>query len=178
MKQKVPLKDLLNLKDLDNKTFTYSKKYRVSKARKGLYKYTFSTYDFYHTLPKEVKELVTKEAFIKLTAAYYNRLTDIIIKDRKRIIMPFSNGEFRMRKKKVSDRRFIDYQKTKEYNTLVRHHNLESFSHYFKFYWTPTKYGLLKLYRFTPNLAVKKKITAEIRKCNRDLYTKDYEALT
>lgn len=153
-------------------------KYRVSNKRKSLYKLTYSFYDFYKSYPDKT---ISKEKFISIAKDYFTKLSDKIIYDRKIIRFPLNLTTLRIKKVKgkVTRKPIIDYGSSKLYSKWIYYNNSHSRGFYFKFYWERYPYFIKnkEVYDFFPSPILRKKLSAEIFKCNADPLLKDYDAL-
>lgn len=160
-----------------------TRKYRVSKKRKELYKYTYTTNDFYYTLPDEIKSKIIKSQYVSIMKDYFEDFVNRVILNRERINISKLLGTHRMRKYKLKGLRrpSIDYAKTKLHDTLILHNNSHTNGFYFSWYWDKRDIKKLKhsaIYGFDLQPKQARKIAKEIFRCAKDPYTKDYDALS
>lgn len=155
------------------------KKYRVSSSRKSLYKLTYTIYDFYHGLP--IKDKISKEVYIKVMKDFFTLLTDKVIVQRKRVKLPYYLDTHRIKKNKlkVGSTPRIDFNKTKLYGKTIYHLNTHSSGFYFRWYWDKSHIKIKNKNFYTFELTKKNTLALakEIFRCNKDPYTKDYDAL-
>jgi hypothetical protein len=171
--------DKLNISSYVGKT----KKYRVSKKRKELYKYTFTLNDYYYTLDESIRSTLSRPAYINIMKDYFEDFVNRVIINRERLHISKTLGVHRIKKSKTPGMRppKIDYNKTKQHNTLIFHNNSHSNGYYFQWFWdkrTIKKLAHSQIYTFDLQPKQAKKIGKEVFRCNKDPYIKDYDALS
>ena len=152
------------------------KKYRVTNKRKSSYKLTYSIYDFYKTYPDKID----KNIFINVCKDMLVGFTDEIIYKRKRIAFPFI-GLIRIKRVlSKKGRKRIDPKLSKELNQIVYYTKLHSNSKTFIWKWDKSEMNSRNksIYEFVPSQKSNDKLGAEIIRCSKDPYSKDYDALS
>lgn len=155
------------------------KKYRVSAKRKEKYKLIVSLYDFHASYEKLNKTKIDKSVYIGISSDFNKILVEEkVIKNRKRIKLPYSLGVLRIAKSKKSRYKLVDFGMSNKYNKIIYHTNLHTNGSTFSFHWEKER-GLnnSRLYTFTAVQGMRRFLGKEIKTCASDPFKPDYEAL-